>query len=401
LWRAVFDADALLRPWFDRLLQDLPDLELLDAHTHVGQNDPDGFKQTPAELLEALAAVDAKGLVFPMHEPDGYGEANDFVMRAVAETNGTLRALCRVQPKDPGCVEEARRCLDAGVNGIKLHPRAEQFTLSEPSVRDLVALAHERKATVLIHAGRGIPALGEDTVRLSGEFPEARMILAHCAISDLSWLWRELPDHPNLYIDTAWWAPADVLAMFALCPPSNILWASDSPYGRPIIGATQTMRMALQAGVTHDQLRAIMGEQMEHVLAREPRLELGPPPGAPQKALDPLLERVVTHLTTVMGRAFVRADFSEPLALARLACAVGDDAPQAEVCAAVLELLDQFDEHMAPPEDGRPIPQAARLLVFALVVARTPDVPLPDLPGAPRPTRDEAEAHEPRGGPGG
>ena len=377
----MFDADAILRPWFDRLVEDLPGVSLFDAHTHVGQNDPDGFKQTPEELLEALATVDAKALVFPMHEPDGYTPANDFVMDAVARSNGTLRALCRVQPKDPGCVDEARRCLDAGVNGIKLHPRAEQFTLSEPSVRELVAAAHEHKATVLIHAGRGIPALGEDTVRLSGEFPEARIILAHCAISDLSWLWRELPDHPNLYIDTAWWAPADVLATFALCPPRNVVWASDSPYGRPLIGATQTMRMAFQAGLTPDQLRGVMGGQMEHVLAGEPRLELGPPPGAPQKALDPLIERVVTHLTTVMGRAFVRADFSEPLALARLACAVGDDAPQAEVCSAVLELLDVFDEHLAPPEDGRPIPAAAHLLVFALIVARTPDVPIPALRG--------------------
>src|SRR3954462_10931592 len=397
----MFDADAILKPWFDRLRDDLPGVSLFDANTHVGQNDPDGFKQTPEELLEALAAIDSKALVFPMHEADGYPAANDFVMRAVAETNGTLRALCRVQPKDPGCVDEARRCLEAGVSGIKLHPRAEQFTLSETSVRELVAAAHEHEATVLIHAGRVIPALGQDTVRLSGEFPEARMILAHCAISDLSWLWRELPDHPNLYIDTAWWAPADVLAIFALCPPSNIVWASDSPYGLPIIGATQTMRLALQAGVTPDQLRAVMGEQMEHVLAGQPRLELGPAPGAPQKALDPLLERVATPPTTVRGRAFVRADFSEPLALARLACAVGDDAPQAPVCAAVLDLLDLFDEHIAPPEEGRPIPQAARLLVFALIVARTPDVPIPELPDAPHPTRAEAELHEPNGGPGG
>jgi predicted TIM-barrel fold metal-dependent hydrolase len=397
----VFDADAILRPWFDRLADDLPGLSLFDAHTHVGQNDPDGFKQSPAELLEALAVVDSKALVFPMHEPDGYTEANDFVMRAVAESSGTLRALCRVQPKDAGCVDEARRCLEAGVNGIKLHPRAEQFTLAEPSVRELVAAAHEHDAAVLIHAGRGIPALGEDTVRLSGEFPNARMILAHCAISDLAWLWRELPDHPNLYIDTAWWSPADVIAMFALCPPSNILWASDSPYGRPILGATQTMRMALQAGLTPDQLRAVMGEQAERILDKQPRLELGPAPGASQRALDPLIERVVMHLTTVMGRAFVRADFSEPLALARLACAVGDDAPQAPVCSAVLDLLDLFDEHLAPPVEGRPIPQAARLLIFALIVARTPDVPLPDLPDAPHATRAEAEAHEPRGGPGG
>jgi hypothetical protein len=396
----VFDADPVLRPWFERVLEDVPGVSLFDAHTHVGQNDPDGFKQTPEELLELLASVDSRALVFPMHEPDGYSGPNDAVMAAVAEHRDRLRALCRVQPKDPGAVEEARRCLDAGVNGIKLHPRAEQFTLSEPSVRELVAAANEHKATVLIHAGRGIPALGQDTVRLSGEFPDARLILAHCAISDLAWLWRELPDHPNLFIDTSWWAPADVLAMFALCPPGNLLWASDSPYGVPIIGATQTMRMALQAGLTPDQIRGVMGEQARRVLDREDPLDLGPPPGAPKTALDPLLERVVAHLTTVMGRAFVRADFAEPLALARLACAVGDDAPQAEVCAAVLDLLDTFDANMGPPVDGRPIPPAARLMVFALIVARTPDVPVPalDLPHA---TRAEAELHEPQGGVGG
>ena len=59
-------------PWFDRWRRTSRALTLFDAHTHVGQNDPDGFKQTPEELLEALAAVDAKALVFPMHEPDGY-----------------------------------------------------------------------------------------------------------------------------------------------------------------------------------------------------------------------------------------------------------------------------------------------------------------------------------------
>ena len=101
-------------------------------------------------------------------------------------------------------------------------------------MREIVAVAHERKVPVLIHAGRGIPALGRDTVQLSGEFPDARLILAHAAISDLAWLWQVLPEHPNLFIDTAWWNPADLIALFALCPPSQIVWASDSPYGLPL-----------------------------------------------------------------------------------------------------------------------------------------------------------------------
>src|SRR5215210_5404046 len=146
--RRVFDPGAVLRPWFERAAEDVPGLAPFDAHTHVGANDPDGFKQTPDQLLAALAPISARALVFPMHEPNGYPEANDAVLERVRGSRGVLRALCRVQPKDPGAVAEARRCLDAGASGIKLHPRAEQFTLSEPSVRDLVAAAHERRATV-------------------------------------------------------------------------------------------------------------------------------------------------------------------------------------------------------------------------------------------------------------
>ncbi len=394
--RRVFDANALLRPWFDRLAADVPRLALFDAHTHVGANDPDGFRQTMDELLAALAPAGARALVFPMHEPDGYREANDHVLEGVAASGGRLRALCRVQPRDSGAVAEARRCLDAGASGIKLHPRAEQFTLSEPSVRDLVAAAHERRGTVLIHAGRGIPALGQDTVHLAEEFPDARLILAHCAISDLAWLWHELPRLPNVFIDTAWWNPADIIATLSLCPPANVVWASDSPYGLPLLAATQTMRCAVQAGLSPEQIRGVMGGQVERMLDGEDPLDLGPPPGPTRRALDPLLDRVASHLTATMGRAFARVDFSEPLALSRLACAVGDDSRVAPFCSAVLDILDDFDEHLAPPEEGRPIPAAGRLLVFALVVARTPDVPLPDLPGAPHATRADAEAHEPR-----
>ena len=87
----------------------------------------------------------------------------------------------------------------------------------------------------------------------------------------------------------------------------------------------------------------------------------------------------MAHLTSAMGRAFARADPSESIALARLACDVGEGTPHAEVHAAVLDLLDLFDEHLAPPEpdSGNPRPVAARFLLAALNVARTPDVRLP------------------------
>ena len=79
------DFGSLLRPWFEIVLDQVPGIELFDAHTHLGQNDPDGMKQSPQQLLETLSLAGARGaFVFPMHEPEGYPAANDFVIAAAA-----------------------------------------------------------------------------------------------------------------------------------------------------------------------------------------------------------------------------------------------------------------------------------------------------------------------------
>ena len=385
----MLDVDAILSPWWDRFRADHGDVDLFDAHTHIGAADPDGARQSPEQLLAVLARAGARGVVFPLQEPDGYAPANDRVLEAAADSQGRLTAFCRVDPRaDP--VGEARRCLDAGAKGIKLHPRAERFTLSEPAVRDIIALAHDRRVPVLIHAGRGIPALGQDTVRLSGEFTGARLILAHAAISDLAWLWRVLPEHPNLFIDTAWWDPADLIALFTLAPSASILWASDSPYGLPLMSAVTHLRLAVQAGVRPTALQSIAGAQLERILEGADPEPAGPPPRL-SEPLDPLLERTVSHLNQAIGRTFGRGDPEEPVALARLACAVGEDGPHAELFAAVLELLDLYEQHLAPPPPELRFPEAIRLLLMATTIARTPDVPLPERPQAPPPTRGEAE----------
>jgi predicted TIM-barrel fold metal-dependent hydrolase len=387
----LLDIDAILRPWWDSILEAHGPLELFDAHTHIGANDPDGMKQSPAELLEVMGNAGARAVVFPMHEPDGYPGPNDVAIDAAAASGGRLVSFCRLDPRSDPAVE-ARRCLDAGAVGIKLHPRAERFTMHEPGVREIVAVAHERGVPILIHAGRGIPALGRDTVALASEFPDARLILAHAGISDLAWLWHVLPEHPNVFIDTAWWNPADLIALFALVAPSQIVWASDSPYGLPVLAAFTHARCALQAGVGDEALRSIMGGQIARLVTGEDPQWVGDAPGVVEPHLHPLLDRVVTHLISGIGRAFGGGDPDEPIALARLACAVGDDAPHADVCAAVLELLDLYREHLAPPPPGRPFPLAGRFIIAALTVARTPNVPLPTNIYLPPPTREEADA---------
>ena len=128
----MLDVDALLRPYLDSLSQEVGALELYDAHTHVGANDPDGFTQTPEQLLQALAPARARAVVFPMHEPGGYRAANEFVIEAAAASEGAMVPYCRVDPRD-SAVAEATRALDAGARGIKLHPaRSASGSTSPP-----------------------------------------------------------------------------------------------------------------------------------------------------------------------------------------------------------------------------------------------------------------------------
>src|SRR3954449_11523848 len=144
--------DAELQPWFDHAMSLVPDVRIWDAHMHVGLNDPDGFKATAPQIVHALELAGARGVVFPFHEPDGYREANDHVIEAAAASDGRLVAFGRVDPNAGDAVGEAARALDAGARGIKLHPRAEGFSLDEAEVRRVFELAHERRVPVLIHA---------------------------------------------------------------------------------------------------------------------------------------------------------------------------------------------------------------------------------------------------------
>jgi predicted TIM-barrel fold metal-dependent hydrolase len=374
----VFD-DAPMREWLTDLRGQLPPIELFDAHTHIGQNDPDEFKCQAGELKAVLTDVGARAAVFPMHEPDGYPPANDMVIDEAKRSEGQLVPFCRLDPRaDP--LPEAERALERGARGIKLHPRAEQFPLDTPELQGVFALANERRLPVLVHAGRGIPALGRHALAICERFPNVRLILAHAGISDLAWIWRAAPDHPNLFFDTAWWSASDLLTLYTLLPPRHVLFASDAPYATPAFEAYMNLRFALQAGLDHEQIQSIFGGQMNRIVSGEEPADAGPAPGSASLDRDPLLDRVYTFLVSAVGQMITGQDGLESLGLAALACEVGDDAPQAATCSTVLAMLELREAQVAQGVyNDRParFTPGLPMAVLAACVARTPDVGMP------------------------
>jgi uncharacterized protein len=352
------------------------DAAWFDAHTHIGEHDPDGRTATAADIVQGLDdAGHARALVFAMHEPDGYPAANDAVLAAVAASGGRLDALARVDPNAPGAVDEARRCLDAGARGIKLHPRSDAFGLPHPVVTELVALAAERRAIVLFHAGRGIPRLGAAAADLARANPDARLILAHAGISDVAQLAPQLPGLPNLLFDTAWWQVSDVLALFTLVPPGQILYASDMPYGPGIVTAFALERAGRAVGLPEATLAAIAGGHLSRIVAGEELLDLGPAPGpdvlGPRSTAH---ERIVSYLSAATFGTWAGGDPEQPISLARLAVVDGAD-----------PLLDLVDELMAQAQAERAAdgdqPLAGLIpLIVAQFLAGTPTAGVPLVP---------------------
>jgi uncharacterized protein len=356
-------------------MEQLPGAHLFDAHTHLGKNDPESWTCSEEELTEALALVGARGVVFPLMERTGYREANDAVLAASAEAAGRLLPFCRLDPRaNPG--QELERCLAAGARGVKLHPRAERFDLQHRGVATILEAAEERRLPVTIHSGLGIPSLGRDALTLAERYPRVPLVLAHVGVTDLAWIWRRLDDHPNVYFDTAWWNPADHLALFVLVPPGRILLGSDIPFGTTTAAAIVAIRCAFEVGLTHEQIASVTGGQLERLVAGEEPLDVGIAPGG-LPSRPPLVERAFALLVAALSRMLEARPAEGVLQLARLACEVGDDRPEARVLESVAKLLDRQQGYAETASlDGRRT-AGFHLVLAAAAIAATPKAPLP------------------------
>jgi hypothetical protein len=177
--------------------------------------------------------------------------------------------------------------LTPALSGVSDHRcgRSESFRLDHPGVEEILAVAAEAGAPILIHAGLGVGSFGAAILELAERHPDAPIILAHAGISDLCWLWEEVPAHPNLFFDTSWWNASDLIALFSLVPPGRILFGSDAPYMDLEAVLAITLRCGRFAGLSPEAIELVAGGQLENLLAGEPAEDAGPAPGPPTDRL--------------------------------------------------------------------------------------------------------------------
>src|SRR5919206_321463 len=151
----------------------------------------------------------SRAFVFCLDEPDrhpAFRAANDRTLEFAARSNGRLIPFVRLDLNESP-IEEARRALDAGARGIKLHPRAQKFTATDERLGPVFEIAAERRVPILIHGGRGLPPIAAGLRRLVERYPEATLIIAHAGIADLAGLAGNFAGKAGVYFDTSVWSP--------------------------------------------------------------------------------------------------------------------------------------------------------------------------------------------------
>ncbi len=223
---------------------------LFDAHTHLG-HDIDGMVGEYEQLVSMLALHGFAGaFVFCMDEHDrvpAFSAPNDRTLRHAARSNGLLVPFVRLD-LDADPVAEATRCLDLGARGIKLHPRAQRFSVNDERLEPIFALAVERGVPILIHGGRGLPPIADHLAALVRRHPGVRLIVAHAGIADMAGLAGHFAGVPGVYFDTSVWSAIDLLDLFHQVAPEQVVYASDYPYGRQ----PNSLLLALRAARASD-----------------------------------------------------------------------------------------------------------------------------------------------------
>lgn len=243
-------------------------MRIIDAHTHI----------LPPEIIAARADYVARdrwfGLLYAsprarlataedliqsmdqagIHASIAFGFAfaenalcricNDYVLEAAARWPTRILPFVVVNPcAGDSALEEASRCLEAGAHGLgELLPDGQGFTLQDPCLAELIALAQTKRVPILLHvnekvghmyAGKG-NAGPEEAYHLACQFPNARFILAHWG-GGLPFyeLMPSARKHlTNVYYDTAaslFLYEDRIFAEVTRWAPDKVLFATDYP----------------------------------------------------------------------------------------------------------------------------------------------------------------------------
>lgn len=181
------------------------ELEVWDAHTHIGPSYSSTIRQSGAE--DVIKYMDRLGFKKSIVSSlgaigDDFVYGNNDVDKATKKYPDKLLGYITVNPNYPeGTIKEIERLRkNKNFVGIKIHPYYSGVAVNAKCLEEVYAYAHEMHSLVLVHTWSDGEIAG--LTEVSEKYPEMRLIMAHAgALTGTARCAEAIKTHKNLYCD--------------------------------------------------------------------------------------------------------------------------------------------------------------------------------------------------------
>jgi predicted TIM-barrel fold metal-dependent hydrolase len=219
---------------------------IVDGHTHLFESGRGGPLDRPASALDLLREMDRHGVDRAVVLPLPGVATNDFVQELCVRHPDRLVGLYTPEFDAPQSVIARMEafCARHAVHGLKIHPRQQGVSVSDPVVRDVLGWASERALTVIFDVFLWGPSLGNPDLEplayhaVARAYPDLPIVLGHAGGHKIMDAFLVAKSNPNVFLDVSF-TPLyfrgssvgdDVGFVCRRLPPGRVLYGSDFPH---------------------------------------------------------------------------------------------------------------------------------------------------------------------------
>ncbi len=206
---------------------------IVDAHTHVGF---DRLYQINMPSDEIIGIMDKNGIDISLVQPQVGApdlKANhEEVYELTKKYPGRIYGMACIHPFEDEEVfwQKAEWAIkELGFKGFKIHTNGFGISPQHPDCRKIFEAGRKYGVPVMIHTGAGVPqALPSLAIPMAQEFSDVPVVLAHAGggmYAGEAIVAAKCCE--NIYLETSWVYPSDILAMLKTVGADRMMFGSD------------------------------------------------------------------------------------------------------------------------------------------------------------------------------
>jgi predicted TIM-barrel fold metal-dependent hydrolase len=218
---------------------------IIDAHTHIFESGKGGPFGLPASAEDLVRDMDDVGVDISLVIPLPGVATNEFVAR---ECRRFPDRLALVYTPDFSCDEGPiptmeRFCESEAPHALKVHPRVQRVTVSDPRVVDVLGWAVSRRLPVIFDVFPWGESLHDPDIRplayhqVAERMPELQLVLAHAGGSSLIDAFMVAKSNRNVFLEFSMTPvyfrgssiEGDCTFVCRRLPEGRVLYGSDFP----------------------------------------------------------------------------------------------------------------------------------------------------------------------------